>query len=456
MMLLAQPYLLTRNPSSEMNIVWVLSEPTDGFVEFGSTKGLGKRIEAKRYEISGFRQPLDDGTYGEDPDAHTTVSVWQYIVTISNLSPAEVVYYRCCYGSDCTKIFDFHTAPTEGTDFRFAQISDLQALPNCHETVYNIGCFHPDFILFSGDATYTTWRLDQWFDLHGNSQDQEARKKAFFPCMQQENGAKLMQYAPLFFCPGNHEPNHMKCGRGIPIEDSKSHWNWSIFMQLFRPLYPDPDTGINGVRWYSVNYADLHIVSLSINRLGHINDHGKIAYLLADSIEPDSRQLQWLKNDLEIDRSKFKWVITHFHILSKAWDAKFNLCSPVIDDEGNATYPNDRGSMLIDIFSEHKVNAVSYGHSHVYERYFTKGTHYIEAAYLSITYAGKEDLPHPSGNLPVVEDNSRRSFVILERKKEGLFATGYYAADEPIAFDMYQIADKDGNSVPPPELSDYP
>ena len=449
MAFLTQPYLLTRNPSSEMNIVWILSEPTDAYVEFGSTKDLGNRIEANCYEISGFRLPLDDGTYGEDPDAHAIVSVWQYIVTITNLSPATVVYYRCCYGNDCTKTFDFHTAPTAGTDFRFAQISDLQALPNCHETVHNIGCFHPDFILFSGDAAYTTWRLDQWFDLHGNGQDEEARKRAFFPCMQQENGARLMQYAPLFFCPGNHEPNHMKCGRGIPIEESRSLWNWSIFMQLFRPLYPDPDTSINGVRWYSVNYADLHIVSLSINRLGHVNEYGKCGYLLVDSIEPGSRQLQWLKNDLERDRSKFKWVITHFHILSKAWDAKFNLCAPVIDNEGNATYPNDHGGMLIDIFSEYKVNAVSYGHSHVYERYFTKGTHYIEAAYLSITYAGSHDEPHPSGNLPVVEDNSRRSFVILERKAGGLFASGYYADAEPVLFDAYQIADEDGNTVPP-------
>jgi hypothetical protein len=52
-----------------------------------------------------------------------------------------------------------------------------------------------------------------------------------------------------------------------------------------------------------------------------------------------------------------------------------------MDEEGNASYPNDGGQMLIDLFSANHVNAVTYGHSHVYERYFTKGTHYIEAAY---------------------------------------------------------------------------
>lgn len=450
MKLLTQPYLLSMNPSTEMNVLWIQSEKTDGFVEFGYTEDLGKRIDVKSYEIKGLRKPFEDGAYSENPYDHTEVSVWQYIAKIEGLEPGKTVYYRCNRGGEHTKTYFFRTAPNPGEDYRFAQISDLQALPNCNKTVYQIGCFHPDFILFSGDANFTTWRLDQWFDMDEEWQDEESKAVAFFPCMQQENGARLMQYAPLFFCPGNHEPDFMKCGRGVSAEESKSHWSWSIFMQLFRPLYPDIDTGVNGVRWYSVNYSDMHITSLSVNRLYHINGNGKPSWLLFDSIEPDSPQIKWLKDDLKNDNSKFKWVIQHFHILNRAWDAKFNLCAPVLDRNENAIYPNDRGEMLIDIFSEYGVNAVSYGHSHVYERYFTKGTHYIEAAYLSITFAGKGSKPHPSGRLPVVEDNSRRSFVILERKSGGIFAVGYYATDgDPIAFDRYQIADEEGNSVAP-------
>lgn len=156
-----------------------------------------------------------------------------------------------------------------------------------------------------------------------------------------------------------------------------------------------------------------------------------------------------MQDDLKQNQSKYKWVITHFHILSKAWDAKFNLCDPVLDVDGNVTYPNDYGSMLRTIFSQNGVNAVSYGHSHVYERYYEKGTHYIEAAYLSVTFADSDAKPHPSGLLPIVEDNSRRSFMIAERKKGGIFATGYYADKKPKAFDEYQIADDNGNTVIP-------
>ena len=450
MKVLTQPYLLTLNPSGEMNVLWIQWEKSEGFVEFGYDENPENRVEAQCYEIKGLRLPKADGTYGENPYEHREVSVWQYIAKIENLQPGKTVYYRCCCGGEFTKTYFFKTAPKCGEDFRFVQISDLQALPNCNKTVFQIGCFHPDFILFSGDANYTIWRLDQWFDMGEEWQSAEARDVAFFPCMQQENGARLMQYAPMFFCPGNHEADFMKCSRGYSVEKSRDMWSWSIFMQMFRPLYPDCEWGADGKRWYSVNYGDMHITSLSVNRMLHVDERKNFSWLMFDSIEPESPQIKWLKEDLENDDSKFKWVIQHFHILNRAWDAKFNLCSPVFDRNGCAVYPNDRGEMLIEMFSEYGVNAVSYGHSHVYERYFDKGVHCIEAAYLSVTYAGKNDKPHPSGRLPVVEDNSRRSFVILERKKGGIFATGYYASEgEPIVFDRYQIADEDGNSVEP-------
>ena len=127
MKLLTQPYLLTLKPSTEMNIVWIQSEPTEAFVEFGSTEAMFNRSEVQCYEISGFRGPLADGTYGEKPQEHPEVSVWQYIAKIENLQPGETVYYRCCCGGEYTKTYFFHTAPREGNGYRFAQISDLQA-----------------------------------------------------------------------------------------------------------------------------------------------------------------------------------------------------------------------------------------------------------------------------------------------------------------------------------------
>lgn len=445
---LTQPYLLSLHPATEMNVVWILSKPLDGMVEYGDTPELGKSLSAECYEIKGLRVPACDTGYGENPEDNVPISVWQYIVKIEGLHPGQKIYYRCLAGEEATQVYDFHTAPKAGEPFRIAQTSDLQGIAACESTIYKIGCMHPDVILYSGDVAYLTWRADQWFNLGEPWQDEVSAARAFFSCMQQQNGARLMQYAPTFLCPGNHEPNDFRYGMYKEFYMAEESWNWSVYMEMFRPLYPDPDTTNTGVRWYSADYGDMHLISLSINRWGWWHPSEYPGLRVYDSIEPGSPQITWLEEDLKKE-SKFKWVIQHFHILNKGSDVQEYLCEPVPAEDGTMTYPNDHGGRLMDLFEKGGVNAVTYGHSHVYERYYTKHAHYIEAAYLSCCYRKEGALPHPSGLLPIVEDNSRRSFLIVDRKEGGLFATGYYAEPEVEVFDEYQIADESGRTVPP-------
>lgn len=446
---LTQPYLLTTNPKSEMYVLWISKIKGEGRLEYGSNEQLGKEITAECYELTGLRAPNGNGEYGSDPNEHKPVSVWQFIAKIEGLEPNEKVFYRVKINDEATKTYDFHAAVGEGEAFRFAQLSDLQGLGECYKAVHKIGCTHPDFMLYSGDATYVSWRIDSWFDTGEDWQDEKTKKSAFFPAMQQENGARLMQYAPLFFCPGNHELDDIRCYHNKELGEIADNWNWHIFRQFFRPLYPDTDTTVTGRRWYSADYGDLHIISLNINRFCCWPPSEYPGWRVYDSISPDGPQVTWLKDDLRKDNSKFKWVIQHFHFLNKGGDVQFNFCDPVINENGVATYPFDHAGDLMDLYSENGVNAVTYGHSHVYERYYRKTTHYIEAAYLSVCFrVGGEPL-HPSGLLPIVEDNSRPSFLIVERTKEGLFAKGYYAKEEPELFDEYQIADENGKTIAP-------
>lgn len=442
---LSEPYLLTLKPSKEMNVLWFQSEKTDGIVQWGFTDKLGSEITAQCFELTGLRAPLEDGTYPEYPEMCAPVSVWQYVAKIENLNPGDTVYYRINSNNNLTKTYSFHTAPEKGKNFRFVQLSDLQGLPDCNKTIDEVGKHKLDFILYSGDATYTSWRLDSWFDLGEEWQSEDSRKKAFFPCMQNAN---LLQYMPMFFCPGNHEVDNLRCYAEKEKAGDDKYWCWSIFMQMFRPLYNTNDYSVTGKRWYSVDYGDMHIISLSINRLCFFNYLEAPGWRLYDSIAPDSPQINWLKEDLKKSDNKYKWVIQHFHVLNKGWDVQFNLCSPVVNEKGEATYPYDHGGMLMDLYSEHGVNAVSFGHSHVYERYFRKSTHYIEAAYLSICFHNGTEEPHPSGLLPVKEDLSQRSFLIVEKNENGLTGTGYYA-EGSIPFDKYKIADENGISVAP-------
>ena len=442
-----QPYLLTLNPTSEMKIVWIMREPLEGIVEYGSSTELGKSIKAECFEITGLRGPRSAEGYSDIEEENPPMPVWQCIATIGGLDPGERVYYRCKAAGEYTPIYHFHGAPMLGENFRFAQVSDLQTLPACDETLKLIGEEKPDFIFYAGDAVRLSWRADQWFDMQEPWQTKEEAQRAFFPCMQQEG---LMQYAPTFVCPGNHELNNMLYGEDKAFSVDEKNWSWSIFMQLFRPLYPEADYSIHGRRWYSADYGDMHIISLSINRWARWGAHEYPGWRLFDSIAPGSPQIQWLEQDLQQTNARFKWVIQHFHIMNRGTDVQDYLCQPQIGSDGEITYPDDHGGQLMDLYEKYGVNAVSFGHSHVYERYFTKNCHYIEAARITaICYRHEDAPPHPSGILPLVEDNSKRSFLMVERKEGGVFATGTYAEENVQVFDQYQIADENGCSVGP-------
>lgn len=443
-----QPYLLSLHPDREMNICWIQRQPLTGVVDYGISEQFGEQIVAKCYEIKGLRIPSTSAGYSDIPEENPEVSLWQCIATLTELQPGQKLFYRCRVGNIETQIYHFHTAPPSGESFHFAQLSDLQATAPCDEIVHRIGCLKPDFILYAGDACVHSWRADQWFDLKESWQSQQSRKLAFFSCLQQQNGAELLQYCPLFFAPGNHEVDDMRVGTDRKFSQFDNNWNWSIFMQLFRPLYPDINSGLHGKRWYSADYSDLHIVSLSIQRWAAWGAYEAPGWRLVDPIGPDSPQFKWLQQDLASTSVPFKWVIQHWHLLNKGYDVQCPLCQPVLTPDGTVSYPQDHTSLLMDTYGKYGVNAVSYGHSHVYERYFTCNTHYIEAANFTICYRGVLEPPHPSGLLPIVEDNSQHSFLMVARNSSGLYATGYYA-DSGIAFDTYQIANAYGQTVPP-------
>ncbi len=444
-----EPYLLTLSPASQMHILWIQRQAGPGILEYGSTPQLGQMLSTICLPLMGLQAPATPAGYDKDPDKNPPVLFWQCIATLDGLTPGQQVYYRCRSGGEVTDIFDFHTAPQPGDPFRFAQISDLQGFNPCDRSVYQIGCEHPDFLLYSGDAVFHSRRATQWFDLPEYDRPQEDRQRAFFPCMQQRNGARLMQYCPTFFCPGNHEVDDLRVGTDKAFSQIDQNWRWDICMQLFRPLYPDMDTSLSGRRWYSVDYGDLHLVSLHIQRWARWGAYEHPGWRLADPIHPGSPQWRWLEADLQRCRQPFKWVIQHWHLLNKGTDTQPNLCQPVIDEAGAVTYPYNDGQALMDLYEKYGVNAVSYGHSHVYERYYAQNCHYIEAAYLGCCCREENAPLHPTGHVPIVEDNSRRSFLMLERNSTGLWARGCYVDDQPTPFDQYQIADAAGNSVPP-------
>ncbi len=444
-----KPYLLTLHPAEEMNVVWLNKDTGTGIVEYGETEALGKTIRAVEYEIKGMKisarpdtyYPEDRSAYPEalypymaDPAQNPDLKVFQQIATLKGLKSDTVYYYRTTTEiggkKQISKIYNFKTAPLDGKDFTFALISDLQLKMESPATVKQIGQQKPDFIIYGGDIANVPWMAAEWFPVEGSYINEAERGKTSFEILQQEeDGAELLQYTPIFPVPGNHEVDDQRIFFDKATVTSGKPWSLSIYMQLFRPLYPDQEYGPGGTHWYSVDYGDLHIAAISAFRYQAWDGFEAPGWFVFDDLSADGKQVTWLKEDLEKSNAPYKWVNMHWHMLNRGHDVHFPYSTPVIT--GNtASYPEGdwTWNVLRPLFENTGVNGVCFGHSHVYERYLINGVNYIEAASIGNNYRAEDDPLHPSGIVPVVEQNQTRSFMILTKDSTGLSAKGYIAS----------------------------
>lgn len=439
-----KPYLLTLNPDNEMNICWLTKESTEAFVEFGETEELGQTVEATEYEIEGMRTSQTPEGYAEVPEENPELEVYQQIVTLKDLKPNTTYYYKTITEDETTKIYNFKTAPAEGEDFTFALLSDLQLKAESPATVKQIGQNKPDFIIYGGDLENTPWKAGEWFPVEDCFTAEGEEGKSWFEIMsQEEDGAELMQYTPLFVTPGNHEVDDQRVYVDKERAANNDDWSLSIYMQIFRPLYPEQEYGKGGKHWYSVDYGDLHISNISVFRWQNWDGFEAPGWSVFEDISKDSAQVQWLEEDLKNSDAKYKWVNMHWHMLNRGTDGYIPLSEPVIDGE-TVTYPNGDYAydVLRPIYELYGVNAVSFGHSHVYERYLINGVNYIEAASIGNNYRAEADPYHPSGNRPVVERNDIRSFMLLKKDANGITAQGIAASGDSKGevFDTFTVA----------------
>ena len=418
-----EPYLLSLCPAYEMNVVWLIRGEYEGYVEYGdSPQLLRQRAAAERFEIEGFRAAAGGEGYAAEEKENPPVAVWQLIAKISG-RPAGKTYYRivtrCGETEERSEIFDFDTPAPDGCA-SFLLLSDLQLNPPCEDTVRRAGREACDFMLYAGDFVFWNAHISEWFSYPDGYNDPAHAGRQFFTAMQQrDGGCRLMQYRPFFPCPGNHDvDDYAATGYGRETAREEKNWTWRLYMQLFRPLYPTSDYGAGGRRWYFADYGRVHIVSLSVQRWAAWGAYEAPGWTYYDSVAEGSPQLLWLENDLGACENRYKWVIMHWHMMNKGNDVQVPFCRPVLDRlyPGSVEYPScDCEAQLRPLFERFGVNGVSFGHSHVYERYEVNGVHYIEAAFLGkcCRAAGREAPLHPTGHAPVVEQNRLRSFMIV-------------------------------------------
>ncbi len=156
-------------------------------------------------------------------------------------------------------------------------------------------------------------------------------------------GGNILGNTAFFPVPGNHEYYETATGQ----VDKKINYFNVISVPTKGELGGLPS---NTKEYYSFNYGSIHFVALDSYGL----DEGK--YRLYD---PQSKQYQWLINDLEANKGKSLWTIITFHhppYTKRSHDSDGEL-DLVAFREG-----------LVPIFDKYKVDLVLNGHSHSYER----------------------------------------------------------------------------------------
>ena len=321
-----EPYLVSPRPMADMYVCWLTSEPTvNSYVEYGTDPRALIRRKAVTHEIAGLMTVDASGQY------RLPLKVYQQIVHLEDLQPMTTYYYRAVSEGKArrkeTPGYHFRTAPPPGTPVKFILLSDLQLKPQASSTVRMAGQQGADFIVYNGDLVNDPTRAGEWFSLPGTPEIEDRR---WFNVMQQTaGGCRLLQYVPIFSCPGNHEIDDQRTMTEKRFA-RRGAMSLRIYLQLFRPLYPDQEYGPNGRHWYSVDYGDLHLISLSAFRWFAWPAHEKPGWFLFDDIGKGSPQYEWLKEDLiTAQQSKYIWVSMHWHMFNRSQATAIPFTQPV-------------------------------------------------------------------------------------------------------------------------------
>ncbi|HEY3281160.1 MAG TPA: metallophosphoesterase family protein, partial [Armatimonadota bacterium] len=371
-----EPYLLSPTQTS-MYVCWLTAEPTtQSYVEYGADESYGKTQAAVTYEIHGFLKKDASGSYT------VPFPVYQQIAHVTGLEAGQKTFYRAVSelagGTQKGPGYYFHTAPKPGTPIKFVLLSDMQGKKQIVDTVRFAGQQNADAIIYNGDLwSGPNYEAGESFSYPGAplpvGADYASELHRWFNCLQQtSDGAKLLQYIPIYPCPGNHEIDEQyRMQKKDQADPNKM--NMSLYCQLFRPLYPEQQYGRNGKHWYSRDFGSLHIVSLSIQRSYSWGASEAPGWPLFDDVKAGSPQQKWLADDLRNSTyGHYTWVTQHWHVFNRRDDVATPFTEPVVDPATQAvTYPGPDYLQrdILPLFTQYGVNGVSFGHSHVYERY---------------------------------------------------------------------------------------
>lgn len=305
-------------------ISWQTVNSNKCFVEYGLVAPGDTRPKKTKYLSSAPEKLNTDQT-----------TIFLHKINIKDLKPGTKYLYRIGTINTFSEWYSFETAPTiTATPFKFLIFGDSQSVnyklwQQVASTAYSRNKSARFFInmgdlVDTGDS-YTQWQ--GWFD-----------------------GVKnIAEFIPAMPVSGNHE-NYSPGPVFIKAQ---------LYLEQFQ-LPTNAPTAFSK-QMYSFDYGDVHFVVLD----SQFGEQRAFSPDLADI------QLQWLQQDLEKTKQKWKLVFMHRPVHNK-----------------NNGQLNKIGKMLTTIFDNHHVNIVFTAHTHDYHRSFplrsdevvagsTQGTLYV-------------------------------------------------------------------------------
>jgi hypothetical protein len=337
--------------------------------------------------------------YGTSPHELTTVIngeqiTMEHIVKLNGLKPSTKYYYTIG-GLTHTLEGDsnnyFITLPQPGTIGKYR----IAALGDCGNNSANQKSVRDQIVKYLG-ANY----MNGWILLGDNAYESGTDaeyQKNFFDIFQD---AFLKKY-PLFPTPGNHDYRDIDSYRG----KSKYGQQVAYFQNFSMPVHGEAGGVPSGNQaYYSYDIGNIHF--LSLDSYG-IEDS---AFRLYDTT---SRQVQWVKKDLELNKEKDNWVVAYWH------HPPYSMGSHNSDKEKELIKIREN---FIRILERYGVDLVLCGHSHSYERSnFMNGHYGPENSYSSAYNVSKQhtqvsgkmetctytkQMPHGMGTVYVVSGSA--------------------------------------------------
>ncbi len=261
----------------------------------------------------------------------------------------------------------FRTQKTDKSAFSFAMISDSHITPDQPERIKilsdiskSILARKPDFLLMLGDNIAT-------FDSHGGPMTDERYGPILYYMLRYGLG-NLPASVPVFNVIGNWE------GENGWHDEKYRSWARNARMAWMPGPMPDtyPEGGGEFSDYYAFTWGDTLNIVLTVTgytTIGHIHNT-KVGR--GDDWTLGKEQKEWLYKQLKKSKAKWKFIYIHHTVAGKAGD---DLNTRYGRGGGQAAKIGEQ-KLIHKWMKKFNVNALFYGHDHVFTDIPVDGIHY--------------------------------------------------------------------------------